>query len=234
MDASIRLMHVGTGQTERLATLTGFLDGWNGLFWHGGQLVITRNSDLLYWSLEHKAGVPVKSVGTDWRSASPDGRYLIGVRFDWGRPSGRYLPATLVVHDIATRTERVIPNVAYGDVRSCFVWLEMAWEPGGKTLLVRDHLAEKEQRLLRLDPATAVADPAKAGAVFEPRAPRTVTAATGWSFTDSGWGKVTLVSSTGTKVERGSGYPLGWTPTGDLLLIRWEHYQKRLLPGGDC
>lgn len=233
-EGTVWLTYTAIGKAERLPVSTGFLESWNTFLWRNGDLIITQDDALVYWSLEHRIGVTAPSAAGEWRSASPDGRYVIGVSFDHNRRKDRYVPATVIVHDLQTRTERVLPNVAHADIRNCWILLDMVWEPGGKAVLIRDHASEKGATLLRLDPTTGAVKPAESGLAFEPRAPRIVAGPTGWSFPDRGWGPIVLQSPAGGTVEHGTGYPIGWTPGGHLLLIRWEHYDSRLFPGGDC
>lgn len=103
---------------------------------------------------------------------------------------------------------------------------EVAWAPSGKLILFGPQLVELESGKVlaeRLGRYPYWSSDSKHLLLHTPDHPFTI------------WGKVELLdAATGRRTDLGHGLGLGWTPTGEALLIRWDLSREIPPPGKGC
>lgn len=230
----IWLIDLASGNRRRLPLESTIFSGPP--IWYGDYLVLPNFTHIQYWDLQ-KGELQVKeSAAATWNAVSSDGRYLAGFRS--GGSTGDWIaPATVVIHDLKTRTEQAISGVANSRIHSCWIELFMAWDKDGQALFVEDHPTSKTTRVLRIDRATgAVSEETAEKALPRPSydEPHLKPSPAGWQVLNRGWGPLMVISPEGKSLQFGDGYPVGWLPDGRLLLLRWPNVKYRVSPMGDC
>lgn len=207
------------------------------VLWLPDRLVLPVHGQVQVWHLAAGEAELRRSDAYWWETASPDGRYIVGVEVDYGRETKQWLaPATLFIHGVEKGTDLVLPDLVQYRVphKGGYPSIGTIWEEDGRHLLIRHYHAageapdEVQERLMRLEVSTGKAV-LSATPVPEPEPyPEWHPGPGGWQVRNSGgWGPVVLRAPDGTEQERGSGLVVGWTGKGRLLLVRWSAEQRR-------
>lgn len=147
---------------------------------------------------------------------SPDGRYLAGhTGGEPGRSTGAWIPPAqpevLVIHDLMTGKEVVVPWEGYARPHMPLYWL-----PGGELIQVvsmSDSPEDRDATVYQVDPQTGA------------RTPFTKD----WAEPYSKFGRwsAILTDTSGKQHDFADGMPIGWLSDGRALVVRWENFRHR-------
>lgn len=215
--------------------------GYRGGFWLGDRLIWPVVRQVQVYDLNQRAMSEYPSAADHLTSLSADGRLLAGFTLDYQRedPETWLAPATLVVHDLQTHTERVYEDAASVGVphKSAPPFLSMRFSDDHTALYFQEYVkgSTPEQRIvprwMKLDLQSGAVSPADRVPEPAPESPTPAKGSTGWSYVTNEWGPVLLRSPEGQEQSFGSGLVLGWQPDGKLLLVRWPNFELRRHPG---
>lgn len=206
--------------------------------WNDGKVAIPMGATVLSHDLGTGKTEKRTSQADNWGAVSPDHRYLFG--FKVAEVKENRMALTLVLHDAATGTERVVSSAVH--IPKPFhapMTINHVWGPGGlllwDALEVDENRNVKQQRTVKLDHRKGSLAPTDE-VLRRPVRDAWVTGPGGWQFASSitaDWGPVKVRKSDGTgEAAWGTGYALGWRPDGRLLVVRWADSASRRSPPG--
>lgn len=212
-----------------------------GYYWFPDRLIVAAWEKLQEWDLNRHTLRVLPARASYAGPLSPDGRYLAGRILEGPEDPETWLaPLTVAVYDLATETERLYPRV--GNFRvphrggGVPISVPMRWADDGRSLYVLQWVedapfTESKPYWAVLDLETGVLTAAEDFAAdpftYPPYEPQRVSSASGWAFTRTYWGEITLTTPGGETVTHGEGLPLAWMPDGRLLLVRWPDHAYR-------
>lgn len=230
------VLNMETGEL-RLTPLEDQSDRSSPVVWLGDQLLLPVTGQIQTYQLQTGRIESSQSEAAWWESASPDGRYTIGYQIAWERENkDRLAPATLLLYDVATGTERAFPDLVQYWMREKggYPSIPTVWSDDGRYVLIQDFhwkdqaMGEAAPRYLQLDPVTGQIQPYTGPPPAPKQHPKSLPGPGGWQIKNpSGWSALTLRSPDGAEKEHGYGLPIGWTGEGKLLLVRWDPPQRR-------
>lgn len=220
---------------------TTLIPSWEGIvLWVDQKLVLPIGRKVQVWDLTSHQLAEYPSAADHLTALSGDGRFLAGFTLDYGREDAEtaLAPATIVLHDLQTHTEKVFANVASAQVphKSAPPRMPMVFSSENQALYFQEQVKgpTPEQRVMprwmKLDLQTGTVSPAGQAPDSERPQPAGLRGPTGWESLTSEWGPVLLRSPQGVEQRFGSGLALGWRPDGRLLLIRWPNFEHRRFP----
>lgn len=225
-----RTLHLDLKSGAQQETPLGHQPFYGLVSWYGGQVVKTVYQQVQFWDPQRGGALERVDTGARyWSAVSPEGRYLAGLHYETVI-AGSITPVTVVIFDLKERREQRFPEAVRIYVGPHHLEQYMEWSPDSRALLMQDHLGHKQTRTLRLHRSTGEITAVDEELVAPPYGPW-IAGPDGWSYRAAPWEELRVMSSAGQEQQWDRGYPVGWLPSGELLVIRWENVTHRRVWG---